>query len=519
MGFFGSDKPGRDLRAPASTNASPAGEVVPFPAPPKPPPRPSGGRFSRAAFEKAITDYRRFLGGEDVASGDRAHIEFLRDGLTFRNLTFDFRIALSNRRLEFSLHFCNCRFLQVFDARWAQFDSLSIKDSVLEMEFMANASNVSGNIDLTGTTSKAQVDLAVARIQGDLVLVRSRLHYHPLGRSKDSVPDVRYGTALFCGGMQVHSVLMDNARCVGRVFLDASVLRGILKAGNVELRRFPDGEEIGEGRLDHIVLSATDTSITGAVILGDEGLLEGDATQTFKACGQVNLANSRIGGDLICTNGKFHSAFYKCSDDRFKKIANRRAADARIVMAALDASRAKIGGGVWLDRKFEAFGAVMFDGAEVGAAFTGSDAQINVALPNCEDRREALKSRHWVRVALSLDRAEIGTAIKLRSGFKTLGAVDLRNAVIKGDCDFQGGDFCGCWQIVPQPLDWQPEALIMSGATVEGSVFLVGKEEDGTRASSFSTSRRARRAIGYSTASRIRCSSPSRIRFSTLTAK
>jgi hypothetical protein len=428
-----------------------------------------------AAVARALSGYSHYVDDRSVVS-DQSGVSFEPDGLRFRHARFPEPISLASQRLKFALHFSDCDFPEIFDASWAHLDGLSIKNCVLHKAFKAPAIEVSGNVDLTGTQSKTQIDLSVARIHGDLVVIGARLDY-AADRPRTEIPDVRFGSALFCGGIRVHSILMDDAVCHGRVFLDASRLRGILKAGNAKLYRAQADKPPGSDRLDHVVLSATDADIEGAVILGEESLLRLDTPQSFLACGQVSLCNSRIGGDLICSNGKFHSAFYECKPALLEPYVFGDKHLDRVVLAAMDVSRTKIEGGVWLDTDFEAYGAVLFDSVEIRGAFRATDAEINVTLPLCKKTSEVGARRHWLATALSLDRAQIGNTLTLARSFTAFGSVNARNAVISGDVDCQGGTFHGCWKNRHEPLEQQPESLVLSGASIGGSVFLAGYGE------------------------------------------
>lgn len=458
------------------------------------PPRPIDVRD----IEAALQDFARFRKGEAV-SPSHPSVVFRPDGLHILDAQFSFPLILSSRRLPFRLCFYRCRFDDVVDVRWMRCDGLTFEECTLSAAFKGMALTTAGNVDFSGSRSHAQIDLAVAVLRGDLILVGAELACDDDIRA-ETVPDVRRGAALFCGGLQVHSVLMDRIKTKGRIFLNAAKLTGILKAAGAELRRDPELEKLRLLRWSHVVLSATDTDIQGAVIFGEESDVKPVPQDSFLACGQINLSNSRIGGDLICTNGKFHSAYYGCEAcelDPFDGMSDspkkepekvvlgaaepeRKDLHEPVLLAALNVSRTKIEGGVWLDRKFEAFGEVRFDGAEIKGAFRAEGATINGALPACEDGAEARRKRYHSTLALNLEHAEIEGMLFLNGGFNAFGLVTLRNARVRSDIMCDDSTFHACWRRIKEDRlgrdeERQPMALVFSGARIDGSVFLACK--------------------------------------------
>jgi hypothetical protein len=427
--------------------------------------------IDRQTFERALTDYESFRNSGSPHS-PREEIRFAEDGIHFEKLTFPFAVSLASRRLEYRLCFYKCTFDQAFDARWARVDSLSIKRCHLKKQFDGMALETRGSVDFFETRSSSQINLSVARIRGDLLLIGAYLFYGEPEAPIEPFLEVQKGAALFAPGVRVHSVLMDRVTTKGRIFLDACVLTGILKAGDARLERETRSGEVASGRWDHMVLSASSSNIEGAVILGEEAIGQPDRLQDFSAYGQVSFCNSRIGGDFVCTNGRFHSAFLGCKAERVRQLTETEPPLDFTLLASLDVSRTRIEGGVWLDRGFEARGAVLFNSAEIKGAFYSAYSDLNAALPECGPPSTQMTKRHPFTIALSMDRAQIGNTLRLNSGFKAFGEVNLRNAVISGDVDCQGGHFCGCWPKEPHPAGHQPEALTLSGASIDGSVFM-----------------------------------------------
>jgi hypothetical protein len=445
--------------------------VVPFP---RHEARALDGVIDLSTFERALNEFSLGRQSEPLTP-HHSQITFKPDGLRIEDAVIDFPIALASKRFNFSLNFVRCRFTQQFDVRWATLDALTLKDCTLEKMFLGTALETRGNVDFTGTTSLAQIDLSQARIQSDLVLSDGKLSYS--GPKGSNTEDPRNGAALFCPGLQVHSLLMDRLHCRGRIFLDASRLSGILKAGDAVFERDGNIKPTDFGKWDHIVFSASDTDIHGAVILGEEAWGKPRVPQIFRADGQVNLSNSRIGGDLICTNAKFHSAYYKASDEDYAAFVRPDAPQDNVLLVSLNVTRTVIEGGVWLNGDFRSCGQVRFDSSNVKGTFCCSEGTFIGALPLCEVEPEDRRKRYKVNFAFNLYRVEIGGTLMLNNGFIAFGRVSLRNAVLHGDLDCQGGTFHGCWRDrAEDPLDEeherQPEALALSGAEIAGSVFL-----------------------------------------------
>jgi len=365
-------------------------------------------------FDRVVAAYGNFE-TEAGSAPYKTHTAFRRDGIHFKKIVFTQEISIASCRYAFGLYFEHCCFQEAFDARSAQMDSLAFKDCSFAKSFKGSALVIAGNVDFSKSRSHTQIDLSVARIRGDLVLADSDLCYSPPAGKEP--PDVRRGSALFCGGINVHSVLMDGMRCRGRVFLDAATLTGIIKASNAVIERSQTKYD-RTNRWDHIVFSASDTTIKGAVILGEEGRgLSGDEKrQSFCARGQVSLSNSRIGGSLVCTNGKFSSAFHDADTEfygEFKKASGWRD---DVVLASLNASRAKVEGAVLLNSGFESYGEVRFNGVEVRGVFRASDASIYGDLPRKLDNKSKSTGAKLMDKALSLDQTFThGRVLRCRS--------------------------------------------------------------------------------------------------------
>jgi hypothetical protein len=437
---------------------------------------PPGGALDEAKFRDALRAFADAPPGNPPAPA-HPRVAYKPDGVHFTDVAFDFPVTLASRRLPFGLHFERCEFRELFDARWAALDSLVLRNCTLRKAFRGTALEARGNVDLTSTRSLSQIDLSHAVLRGDLVLIGADLSYSRPEWAVWIDNDVRVGSALFCAGISAHSILMDGARCKGRFFLEASRLGGILKAGNAILERHDDRRSAKFGKWDYMVMSAADSVVQGAVILGEEAWGEFDPVQTFKAEGQINLSNCRINGDLVCTNGQFHSAYKDATAPEFDEFEERHGTRDQVLLASLNVTQTEIGGGVWLDRGFHSCGEVRFDSSKVNGVFHCTGGQFNGALPRCRTEEADRSRRHRAQSALNIDRIEIGSTLRLNGGFRAFGIVSLRNAIVRGDVTCEGGTFHGCWNKTPEePLgeekERQPLALAMSGAEIGGSVFM-----------------------------------------------
>ena len=449
---------------------------MPFPGPVAAGGPPSQVVVAEAAFRDALDRYKRYRLGEPVAP-DHPAIVFEPSGLRFTNARFEFPVVLTSKRLKFALTFAGCAFADPFDAQWARVDSLTLDNCTLNGKFDGAGIHVGGNIDFRKTISLMQIDLAEARIQGDLVLNDAVLSCPTPDPVTRDPAKVRQGVALFCSGIRAHSIRMDGMQCTGRIFLDASQLTGIFKAANATLKLDEDIKLRDFKKWDHMVLSMADSDVHGAIILGEEAWGAPGKPDGFEAFGQVNLSNSRIGGDLVCTNGRFHSAFHNAAAEDFEQRDEEHKTPEAAVLACLNVSQALVEGGVWLDRDFRACGEVRFESSKVDGIFRCAGATMIGALPGCPVKDLERSRRHHGRFALKLDRLEAGSSMELNAGFIAHGCVSLRNVIIRGDLICEGGTFHGLWRHkrehrLGEELERQPEALALSGAEIGGSLFL-----------------------------------------------
>ena len=143
-----------------------------------------------------------------------------------------------------------------------------------------------------------------------------------------------------------------------------------------------------------------------AVIDGSIGMCTNNSTsgaKRFSAVGQVCLFNVRIGGGLICYGGEFKNS------DKY----------------ALIAARVQIGSDVQMNEGFSATGTVSLQSAQIGG---------NLACRNGTFSNPG-------KIALVAQDATVNGSVLLRDGFIADGEVDFLGVRIKSHLDCTGGEF------------------------------------------------------------------------------
>ncbi|PQO22550.1 hypothetical protein C2I36_12390 [Rhodobacteraceae bacterium WD3A24] len=140
----------------------------------------------------------------------------------------------------------------------------------------------------------------------------------------------------------------------------------------------------------------------GAQVDGDVFLRTGPTDTPFHATGEVRLPGARIGGQLGC-GGRIENA----GGD------------------ALNAQRAEVSGGVFLQDDFHAMGEVSLSGARIGGQL------------DCEGGHFENEGRD----ALNAQGAKVAGDVFLRSGFHAAGEVSLSGARISGQLVCSSGRF------------------------------------------------------------------------------
>ncbi len=212
----------------------------------------------------------------------------------------------------------------------------------------------------------------------------------------------------------------------------------------------------------------------------------------FSCSDGATFYTARIGGDLYCANGHFRSASgfalnaeqvtiegsmvfsdgflaqggiimraahikndVSCRQGRF--VANHDQADPKVILAALNAESAIVGGRIFLDNGFSAEGAVSFIGIQIdtdlicdGGSFKNPEGD-----------------------ALNAAGAVVKGSVFLDQKFSAHGIVNLASAQIGGNLDCEGGQFSA-------PSGWALDvevasiggSLLMNSCTVQGGVHL-----------------------------------------------
>ncbi len=406
-------------------------------------------------------------------------------------------LSLESIRAPFGVSFSNCNFLRGVRLNWAEFDALHFESCSFADALVARALHVKGRLSIVGSNAQNGVDLSGTKVGGDLKIQDCQISV-----KKPSAEKIRSNAAIFCGGLNAHSVLLENVDVRGRIFLATAKLEGILKVtGRISCPLVGSiSQEANEW--DHIALDATDANINGQAIFGEErrAISSPQApTSPLSALGQINLSNATLGGDLIFTGGQFVSAYA----DSHKTLERKSEGSA---LACIYASRIQVDGAVFLDRGFSAIGEVRLNSMKTRGVVRCDGASIDGRIPGVTQEPTTIRS-------LSLRNARIGSSIFLDRGSQFLGQVDLHTANISGDIDFRGA--CCIAEddtILPEPgirvstrmqiaawfskllsargssgqrhnadeyqttLD-APIAVEMSGAKIEGSVHLSCSDE------------------------------------------
>lgn len=230
-------------------------------------------------------------------------------------------------------------------------------------------------------------------------------------------------------GCQLKSLGAANLKCLGSIFLDD----GFRSEGTVYFRGASIGGDVvcSGGRFEsrsRFALSLSKANVGGSVWL-DEG---------FRADAKVTLGNARIQGDLLCEDGHFtRSPHPSQADDETDYSAREDDSDELEVQPptgnprSLAFQRAIIGGHVFLGDGFESNGLVDFIGAEIQGGLSCSGGSF---LNNGED---AIRG-DWAIIGGD---AAFNFIEQPPRSFQTNGSVKLRTVKIAGDVSFIGAKF------------------------------------------------------------------------------
>jgi hypothetical protein len=168
---------------------------------------------------------------------------------------------------------------------------------------------------------------------------------------------------------------------------------------------------------------------------------------TFRAKGEVNLREAKIGGDLDCRKAIFENPPRKGADEP---------------VFALNADNLNVTGDISLSEGFRAEGAVRLIGAKIGGELTCAGGHfINPVVEGVKGSGDAINA----------DRAVVTGTVFLSEGFEASGRVSLIGAQIGTNLRCTGGKFKNQWS---QKMKKGGLAITANGVLVQGDIFLDG---------------------------------------------
>lgn len=226
-------------------------------------------------------------------------------------------------------------------------------------------------------------------------------------------------------------ITIESKRITGELDLSFCTVSCPLTFRNCD---FEEGVKLHHARLEHLAFrggSTLDIYANGAVIRGDVILSE-----KVRVNGTVSLVSARIGGSL-----KFGSARVGVC----RRRPRARVPNADADPSALACDGVDVGGSVFLDNKFKAYGQVRLTNARVRGRV------------HCDEARLANKG---------------GFAL-MADFLKARGGVDLWNACCRGEVRMIGAECCGNIEFDGGRF-YNPgqDSVILDNVRVKGSVFL-----------------------------------------------
>ena len=285
---------------------------------------------------------------------------------------------------------------------------------------MADTADITGNVSLEQCWTIGAVSLVGVELGGDLECSRATL------RNKGD-------NALVATGADITgSVRLSNITAIGAVWLHSAKIGGELNCSGATL-----GKKGGNAQNGDNALTADKADITGNALL----------TNLTTACGVVSLLDTKIGGNLDCSDATL------CNKDG----------------NALLVERAEITGYVFLNGDFSSTGVVSLMGAKIGSALDCSGATLcnkdgDALLVGVADIKGGL-----LLVALRDNDPRAAARSSARAtNFRSTGAVSLEGAKIGGDLAVEGARM-----IAPTPkADGKArEALIAQRAKIGQALF------------------------------------------------
>lgn len=295
------------------------------------------------------------------------------------------------------------------------------------------------------------VQVIGARVEGPLDLSFAQMPF-PLGLFRSSLPG---GIDLVDASIRVLAL---DGSCSGpitadrmKVDGDVSLQKGFKAEGEVRLLGATIGGQLGcsKGHFSNpkgYALNADGMKVGGGVFLQKD----------FKAEGEVRLLGAEIGGQLSCRNGHFTKPDDNPEDDSKDKSEGY----------ALNAGGVKVGGGVFLDEKFEAEGEVCLLGAEIGGNLECKGGHFSKPKDKPKHKPEGF--------ALNADGMKVEGDVFLTDGFTAKGEVRLLGATIGGNLECTSSEFANPkgTALNAEQMEVRGHVLFRKGAKFHGRVNL-----------------------------------------------
>ncbi len=467
--------------------------------------------------------------------------------------------ALCLRDIELirSVSFHSCNFDSIISLKGARIRSLCFLNTTLSGIDLSGA-RIEGSLrfGLNGKRrdsfrSSNMIDLSLCTVSGDVVISGAELMYSPLTEYNAYDASINDGCAIMAGGLVANAFWLTNSIVNGRVFLAGSRLSSMVSIRHSELY-LPIANISQES---HANDSNLNVEIIGNLEFKYAALAVNDAKigtklyiQQSEIHGQTKLARSEVEGDCQFQGSKFFSAFscfvdylierstltpYEKSLDYFRDLRSESHH-----LAAMHASRADIGGGVFLNgaksfgemrlkntrirgvlnsrgANFSSLAALQYNFLRNVSAATSNekvffadeiDEQLyetensDIVIPSQRDKeiREFQKKigRALSGIALCFDRARINSGVFLAKEksdsanknsmelFRSYGEVSVRQAEVGGSFNckharmFAPPFFVSDESVPLHSTELGQEhfvALAMSGSHIGGTIFLSGE--------------------------------------------
>lgn len=372
-------------------------------------PRPrEGATLIRGRFLRFLV-----LGGDESAPVHEAGVELV-------GALIDGKLDLRGGKCVSRLSLANCVLMGALEIEDASLGTLFLKDSRVQGIF-GDRARITGSVFLSGEfVSEGDVKFMLAEIGGSLQCGGAKF-------LRAKTPEAQIETAaqtaeLICIGAKIKGDVSLNGKFEtdGRVWFTNAEIGGNLRCDGAKFlqAKAPEGQT-------QIAAQTAELICTGAKIKSDVFL-----NGTFKTDGRVWLANTEIGGNLLCNGAKFRQ-------DKTPEGQTETAAQT----AQLICTGAKIKGDVLLNNEFEIKGDVWFDSAEIAGSF-------------CCDKAS-------MEGTVSLVNGRVGRTFS-SLGCQAKGQVTLYGAEIERDFDFSGSRLSNA----------NGPALLVDTAQIKGNVRL-----------------------------------------------